>query len=58
MVIEKAKQAEYQAKYMKRHQMVTFNLDKKEDAKIIKWLNKQGNKSKAIRAALLKVIDA
>jgi hypothetical protein len=46
------KQAKYQAKYMERHKMLTVNLDKKEDAEIIAWLDKQANRSEAVRKAL------
>lgn len=50
------KQAEYQKKYMARHKTVCINLDKTEDGEIIRWLEKQENKSKAIRAALREAI--
>ncbi len=48
------KQAKYQAKYMERHRMLTVNLDKQEDSDIIKWLDKQANRSEAVRKALRK----
>ena len=46
------KQKDYQKKYMAKHQMLCINLDKKEDKDIIRWLNHQENKSKAVRRAL------
>lgn len=50
------RQADYQKKYMEKHQTLCIHLNKKEDSGIIRWLNKQENKSKAVRAALREAI--
>lgn len=52
------KRADYQKKYMEKHRALCINLDKKEDANIIRWLDKQSNKSKAVREALREAVNA
>lgn len=39
-------------RYMSRHQTMCVTLSMKDDADIIAWLNKQKNRSAAIRAVL------
>ena len=50
------KHINHQAKYMERHQTLCVTLDKKNDADIIEWLDKQENRSQAVRTALKGVI--
>lgn len=42
----------YSAKYMTKHQTLCVTLSKTEDADIIAWLEKQENRSQAVRAVL------
>lgn len=51
-----AKQMEYQKKYLKKKRMITILLDNKKDADIISWMERQENKSDAIREVLRKHI--
>lgn len=48
------KNESYKKRYMRKHKMLTALLDKKKDADIIEWLNKQENRSKAIRQLIRK----
>ena len=48
----KAKQATYQKKYMNRHKMLSVLLDEESDRDIISWLEKQENRSEAVRKAI------
>ena len=48
---------ESQAKYMSRKKMITLILDKDEDADIIRWLGKYGNRSGMIRELLKKEME-
>ena len=48
---------ESQARYMSRKKMITLVLDKDEDADIIRWLGKHGNRSGVIRELLKKEIE-
>ena len=48
----KAKQAVYQSKYMKRHRMLSVLLDEEKDKDIIRWLGRQENRSEAVRGAI------
>lgn len=52
MNIELKKNEKYQKRYMRKHKMLTSLLDKEKDADIIEWLNKQENRSEAIRQAI------
>ena len=49
---ELKKDEKYRNKYMKTHKMLTLLLDKKKDADIIRWLEGQDNRSKAVRTAI------
>ena len=53
---ETGKKPDYQKRYMKDHKMLCICLDKKEDADIINWLNKQSNKSKAVKKIIQEAI--
>ena len=44
------------AKYMKTHNVYTYHLDTVQDAAVIKWLEKQGNRSEAVRQLLRKAV--
>ena len=44
------------AEYKVFHRQVAFYLDEAEDADIISWLDRQGNKSEAIRRILRKAV--
>ena len=57
MARSKAKQAVYQKKYMDRHRMLCVLLDSKNDKDIISWLEKQENRSGAVREALRKEVE-
>ncbi|MBR6984131.1 MAG: hypothetical protein IKH75_11530 [Ruminococcus sp.] len=46
------KNESYKKRYMRKHKMLTALLDKEKDADIIEWLNKQENRSEAIRQAI------
>jgi hypothetical protein len=46
------KDEKYRNKYMKTHKMLTLLLDKERDADIIRWLESQDNRSKAVRTAI------
>lgn len=46
------KHINHQAKYMERHQTLCVTLDKEKDSDLISWLDKQENRSQAVRAAL------
>lgn len=50
------KHINHQAKYMERHQTLCVTLDKKKDADIINWLDKQENRSEAVRSLIKGVI--
>lgn len=52
MNIELKKNESYKKRYMRNHKMLTALLDKEKDADIIEWLNKQENRSEAIRQAI------
>lgn len=43
-------------KYMERHQTLCVTLDNKNDADIIDWLGRHGNRSQAVRKALREII--
>ena len=47
-----SKQREYQKKYMGKKKMVSVIFDIKTDKDIISWLEKQENRSEAIRRAI------
>ena len=44
------------AKFRKTHKIFTFHLDEVQDAAVIQWLDKQGNKSEAVRRILRKAV--
>lgn len=44
------------AKFNATHKMFSFYLDEIEDAEIVTWLEKQGNKSEAIRRIIRKAV--
>ena len=44
------------AKYMKSHKVYTFHLDTVQDKPVIEWLEKQGNRSEAVRQLLRKEV--
>lgn len=46
------KNESYKKRYMRKHKMLTALLDNEKDADIIEWLNKQENRSEAIRQAI------
>lgn len=46
------KNEKYQKRYMRRHKMLTTLLDNEKDQDIINWLNKQENRSEAVREAI------
>lgn len=48
---------ETQAKYMRKKVMVAFVLDREEDADIIRWLGKHGNRSEMMRELLKKEME-
>ena len=50
------KHINHQEKYMERHQTLCVTLDKKNDADIIEWLDKQENRSQAVRELIKGVI--
>lgn len=50
------KKAEYKRKYMQNHKVLCIHLDKKEDKAIISWLEKQDNRSEAVRRKLRETI--
>ena len=43
-------------KFKKTHKTYTFHLETVQDADVIKWINKQGNKSEAVRRILRKAV--
>jgi len=55
---ELKKDEKYRNKYMKTHKMLTLLLDKERDADIIRWLEGQDNRSKAVRMAIRNEIAA
>lgn len=44
------------AKYKATHKMFSFFLDEVEDAAVITWLERQGNRSEAVRRILRKAV--
>ena len=46
------KPEKYRKKYMNKHKMLTLILNNDRDKDIIEWLDKQENKSAAVRAAI------
>ena len=42
----------YAKKYMERHQTLCVTLDKQKDSDIIGWLDKQENRSEAVRSLI------
>lgn len=51
------KPEKYRKKYMRSHKMIALLLDNERDSDIIEWLNKQRNRSKAIRELIRKEAD-
>lgn len=51
------KPEKYRKKYMRSHTMIALLLDNERDSDIIEWLNKQRNRSKAIRELIRKEAD-
>lgn len=51
------KPEKYRKKYMRSHTSISLVLDNKRDSDIIEWLNKQRNRSKAIRELIRKEVD-
>ena len=44
------------AKFRKTHKIYTFHLNSDQDKEVIEWLEKQGNRSEAVRQLLRKAV--
>lgn len=53
---KKAKRHLAMMEFKAMHRQVAFYLDEAEDADVISWLDRQGNKSEAIRRILRKAV--
>ena len=51
-LVKETTDKKYAKKYMERHQTLCVTLSKETDADIIAWLEKQPNRSRAVRAVL------